>query len=221
MKKLKFSAHFILGMILVASCASANPVDLSVPGGELGAANPKGYLEIWREIDGVGLQLGKGSYLPLRYKFSSDPTIGGILGPGFYLPMFEARNSLIRERTMRAYLPCGKGLYLWRDTIDPNKFNTPDKEWTGYLNGDDFIVWRDDGWKVLYHKSRLASITSDDNHVFNWAYDNGELALVRTLNQSSRWKPIWQDRWLLLSLQVSDTRWATPNGQSLRYCRDR
>jgi YD repeat-containing protein len=171
MKTCKFAAFFIMGVSLMAGHSSANPVDLSAPGGELGASNPKGYLEIWREIDGVGLQLGKGSYLPFRYKFSTDPAIGGILGPGFYLPMFEAKNVLIREQVMRAYLPCGKGLYFWRDTVDPNKFQTVDKGWTGYVTGDDFTVWRDDGWKVLYHKSRLTSITSDDNHTFTWSYD--------------------------------------------------
>jgi hypothetical protein len=76
---------------------------------------------------------------------------------------------------MRAYLPCGKGLYFWRDTVDPNKFQTVDKGWTGYVtgdNGDDFTVWRDDGWKVFYHKTRLTSITSDDNHIFTWSYDS-------------------------------------------------
>ena len=26
------------------------------------------------------------------------PAIGGVLGPGFYLPMFEAKNVLIREQ---------------------------------------------------------------------------------------------------------------------------
>jgi YD repeat-containing protein len=164
----------LLGVGLWAGRGVGNPVDLSAPGGELGSANPKGYLEIWREIDGVGLQLGQGSYLPLRYKFSSDPAIGGVLGPGFYLPMFEARNVLIRESTMRAYLPCGKGLYFWRDTVDHNKFKTVDQEWTGYLTGEggeDFTVWRNDGWKVFYHKSRLTSIISDDKHTFTWTYD--------------------------------------------------
>jgi hypothetical protein len=181
METWKFFALFVMSLSLLTEHSSANPVDLSAPGGELGSANPKGYLEIWREIDGVGLQLGKGSYLPFRYKFSSDPSIGGILGPGFYLPMFEARNVLIREQVMRAYLPCGKGLYFWRDTVDPNKFLTPDKEWTGYItgvDGEDFTVWRDDGWKVLYHKSRLTSITSDDKNTFTWSYDNGGGATV-------------------------------------------
>jgi hypothetical protein len=78
MKTCEFAAVFMIGISLMAGHGSANPVDLSAPGGELGAANPKGYLEIWREIDGVGLQLGKGSYLPFRYKFSTDPAIGGI-----------------------------------------------------------------------------------------------------------------------------------------------
>jgi len=171
MKRLYFIGLYILSVGFQAGTGFANPVDLSAPGGELGAASPKGYLEIWREIDGVGMQLGKGSYLPFRYKFSSDPAIKGILGPGFYVPMFEARNMLIREGTMRAYLPCGKGLYLWRDDVDSHKFQTPDKEWTGYVTGNDFIVWRNDGWKILYHDSRLTSITSDEKRTFTWNYD--------------------------------------------------
>jgi YD repeat-containing protein len=171
MKTCRGAALFLLSIGVLAHHGWCAPVDLSAPGGELGAANSKGYLEIWREIDDVGLQLGKGSYLPLRYKFSTDPTTGGILGPGFYMPMFEAKNVLIRESTMRAYLPCGKGLYMWRSNLDPNKFRSVDDQWTGYLKGDDYVVWRDDGWKVQYHKSRLSSITSDDGHLFTWIYD--------------------------------------------------
>jgi YD repeat-containing protein len=99
-----------------------------------------------------------------------------MLGPGFYVPMFEARNVLIREQMMRAFLPCGKGLYLRRDLVDQNKFRTVDLVWTGYLIGDgDFVVWRDDGWKILYHKSRLASITTDEGHTFTWSYDINNL----------------------------------------------
>jgi len=171
MKTCRVAALLLIGVGMPLHYGWCAPVDLSAPSGELGAANSKGYLEIWREIDDVGLQLGKGSYLPLRYKFSTDPTVGGLLGPGFYIPMFEAKNVLIRESTMRAYLPCGKGLYMWRDNVDPNKFKSVDQQWTGYLTGDDYVVWRDDGWKVQYHKSRLSSITSDDGHVFTWTYD--------------------------------------------------
>ena len=162
----------LFGLCLAASCTGwSAPVDLSAPGNELGSADPKGYLQIWREVDGVGLQLGKGSYLPLRYRFSTESDREGLLGAGFSLPMFEARNVLLREDTMRAYLPCGKGLYLWRTANDPNKFQTPDKVWTGYATADDFTVSRDDGWKVIYRNGRLVSITSDDNHKFAWSYD--------------------------------------------------
>jgi YD repeat-containing protein len=150
----------------------SRPVDLSAPSGELGAANSKGYLEIWRQIEDAGIDFGKGSYLPLRYKFSSENNTGGILGPGFYMPMFEAKNVLIREQVMRAYLPCGKGLYFWKDQVDPTKFQTVDKEWTGALSANnDFTVWRDDGWTILYHQGRLTTITTDEHHVFTWDYD--------------------------------------------------
>ena len=151
--------------------AWSDPVDLSAPGNELGAADPKGYLQVWQEVEGVGLQLGKGSYLPLRYKFSTESDRGELLGAGFSLPMFEAKNVLLRENTMRAYLPCGKGLYLWRTASDPNKFQTPDRVWTGYATEDDFTVSRADGWKVAYHQGRLVSIVSDDGHKFTWSYD--------------------------------------------------
>jgi len=158
---------------MIINTASAGPVDLSAPSGGLGAANMYGYLSIWRQVDDVGLQLDKDSYLPLRYEFSSDSKVSGILGPGFYCPMFEAKNVLIREQMMRAFLPCGKGLYLRRNVVDPNKFQTVDGEWIGYLNGDDFTIWRDDGWKLVYHQNRLSSLTSDENHIFTWSYSNG------------------------------------------------
>jgi hypothetical protein len=165
------SASIGLALLLAIGQAWSRPVDLSAPTGGLGAADVKGYLEIWREIEGVGVQLGD-SYLPFRYKFSSDPSVmGGIFGPGFYIPMFEARNTLLRESTMKINLPCGKTLYMWRTTLDANKFESVDKEWTGYLTGDDFIIWRDDGWKVLYHKNKLSSITTDDGHIFSWTYN--------------------------------------------------
>jgi len=174
MKTWKLTAAYLVVVSFIGGSAWSRPVDLSAPGGGLGAANSKGYLEIWSEIEDAGIDFGEGSYLPLRYKFSSDNSTGGILGPGFYMPMLEAKNVLIRESTMRAYLPCGKGLYFWKDRVDPNKFQTPDKEWTGYLKhdgGDDFIVWRDDGWTILYHDGRLTSITTDEHHVFTWDYD--------------------------------------------------
>ena len=167
-----------LGGCWLAGKAWGRPVDLSAPSSQVGSSDINGDLQIWREIDGAGLDMGPGSYLPLRYGFSSAATTWGILGPGFRCPMFEAKNILIREQMMRAFLPCGKGLYLRRDTVDPNKFATLDQEWTGYLNGDDFTVWRDDGWTMLYHKGQLSSITTDQNHVFTWSYGTGNLASV-------------------------------------------
>jgi YD repeat-containing protein len=172
MKTWKLTAACLAAVSCIGSSAWSRPVDLSAPSGEVGAANSKGYLEIWREIENAGIDFGKGSYLPLRYKFSSEDNTGGILGPGFYMPMFEAKNVLIREGTMRAYLPCGKGLYFWKDPVDPTKFQTVDKEWTGALSANnDFTVWRNDGWTILYHQGRLTTITTDEHHVFTWDYD--------------------------------------------------
>lgn len=159
----------LLGTSILAEKTWARPVDLSAPTTELGAAGSKGYLEIWKEVEGVGFQLGK-SYLPLRYKFTSDPSVRGILGPGFYMPMFEARSLLIRDKVMRASLPCGKVIYFWQDPVDPNKFQSVDKEWTGVITGKQFTVSRDDGWTIVYDGGRLSSITTDDHHVFTWIY---------------------------------------------------
>jgi len=61
---------------------------------------------------------------------------------------------------------------MWRDTVDPNKFQTVDQQWSGYLtDNQNFIVWRDDGWKLLYHDHRLTSLVTDNNHTFTWDYD--------------------------------------------------
>jgi hypothetical protein len=155
----------------------ARPVDLSAPTMAIGASDSKGYLEIWREVEDIGLDLGKGSYLPFRYKFSSDDKIEGVLGPGFYVPMFEAKAFLLREQTMRIILPCGKGLYMKRDDLDSTKFKTLDQEWTGYRDENTFIMWRDDGWKLIYHKSRLVSITTDANQTFSWTYNDAGIPL--------------------------------------------
>jgi len=173
-------ALLIINLYWIATYAWGRPVDLSAPTGGLGSSDSRGYLEVWREIDGVGLQLDKDSYLPLRYKFSSEPNTEGILGPGFYCPMFDATSVLIRESTMRTYFPCGKTLYFWRDNLDPNKFESLNGEWSGYLQGDNFIVWRDDGWKVLYKKSRLTSLSTDDNHTFVWSYDDAGMPISIT-----------------------------------------
>jgi len=167
----------VAGLGLLGGVGWGRPVDLSAPTGGIGSAGLYGDLQLWREVEGVGLQLGPGSYLPLRFRFSSSDNSRGLLGPGFYLPMFEAKNVLIREQMMRAYLPCGKGLYLRRDTVDLNKFQTLDGEWTGLVtnNGDDFILKREDGWKLLYHKGRLTSLVTDDNHTFSWDLDRSGL----------------------------------------------
>lgn len=164
----------------LATCFTGNgwarPVDLSAPSAQVGSAGLNGDLQLWTEVDGVGLDMGKGSYLPLRFKFSSAPGTTGMMGPGFYCPMFEARNILIREQMMRAFLPCGKGLYLRRNTADPKQFQTVDGEWKGLLDGDDFSIARDDGWKVSYHQGRLASIDTDDHHTFEWSYNDQGIA---------------------------------------------
>jgi YD repeat-containing protein len=161
----------IVGIMLDWNLAISAPVDLSTPSPSLGSANMNGALEIWREVKGVGLQLDKGSYLPLRFKFSSDGTPGAaMLGPGFYCPMFESRSILIRPRVMRVNLPCGKTLYFWGAQSDPTKFQTVDQRWTGSVYGDNFTFWRDDGWKLTYCKSRLSSLITDDGHLFTWDY---------------------------------------------------
>ncbi len=176
MKTSRFIPSLIVGLSILTIHVWSRPVDLSAPTGGVGATDLYGDLEVWREVEGVGLKLGRESYLPLRYKFTSADSVRGILGPGFYLPLFESKNVLIREQMMRAYLPCGKGLYMRRDNADSTKFKTLDGEWTGLLNGEngeDFTIWRSDGWKLRYHKGHLASLITDDNHTFTWSSDSG------------------------------------------------
>jgi hypothetical protein len=164
-------AFLLLGMI--GGMAKANPVDLSATAVELGSAGSKGHLEIWKEVPEVGLQLG-GSYLPFRYKFTTDPSVRGVLGVGFFAPMLEAHSVLIRPRVMRAGLPCGKTIYLWQHGTDQSKYQSVDKEWNGEVKGGDFSFRRSDGWEISYHQGRLSSIVTDDHHTFSWQY-NGSL----------------------------------------------
>ena len=166
------AVSLIAGWLLSINSVVARPVDLSSPSGQLGSSNARGFLEIWREVSGVGIELGVGSYLPLRYKFTTESARDGVLGAGFYVPMFEAKNNLIREDTMLANLPCGKKLYLWRDATDTSKFHTPDRQWSGNLSADDFTLERGDGWRLLYRQGRLISSTSDDGQTFDWIYDS-------------------------------------------------
>ena len=155
----------------------ANPVDLSAPTVELGAAGSKGYVEIWKELPQVGLQLG-GTYLPFRYKFTTDPTVSGVFGPGFYAPILEAHSVLIRERVMRAGLPCGKTIYFWQDFSDPQKYQTVDKTWTGLATDNEFTFWRGDGWKLTYRDGRLSSLVTDDRHTYTWNYSGSLLTSI-------------------------------------------
>lgn len=155
----------------------ANPVDLSAPTVELGAAGSKGYVEIWKELPQVGLQLG-GTYLPFRYKFTTDPTVSGVFGPGFYAPILEAHSVLIRERVMRAGLPCGKTIYFWQDFSDPQKYQTVDKTWTGLATDHEFTFWRGDGWKLTYRDGRLSSLVTDDRHTYTWNYSGSLLTSI-------------------------------------------
>lgn len=183
MRAFRFIAIIAVGFSLAGSFAGARPVDLSAPSGGLGAADARGFLEVWREVEGAGVEFGKGSYLPLRYQFSSETNKDGILGAGFYVPMFEGKNVLIRESTMLVNLPCGKKLYLWRSAADPTQFLSPDKEWFGKLDGDNFDVWRNDGWKLHYFQGKLLSLTTDENRVFTWTYNND---LPASLNENGK-----------------------------------
>jgi YD repeat-containing protein len=154
-----------------------SPVDLSSPAAELGAAGSKGHLEIWNEVPEVGLQLGS-TYLPFRYKFSSDRSVQGVLGAGFYAPMLEAHSVLIRPRVMKAGLPCGKSIYFWQVANDANKYQSVDKEWSGEVKGGDFTFRRSDGWEIGYRQGKLSSITCDDRHTYRWSYNGNRLSSI-------------------------------------------
>ena len=151
-------------------------VDMSAPSGGLGSAGNYGHLQFWNEVKGVSFDVTRDEPLELRFRFTSDPAVGGILGAGFFCPMFEAKAYLIRETMLRAYLPCGMTLYLRRNAKDVSRFQMDDGGWSGVVTGEDFTMSTKDGWRMVYHKGRLVTM-SVNGRTFEWKYDSQGMPL--------------------------------------------
>jgi len=160
---------------LIEGTSWARPVDLSAPGGVLGPIDNYGHVRFFSELGEV--DFGDGLTLPLRFEFGSHYTRSSpYLGLGFRLPLLESHHVLIREKMMRCYLLCGKHLYLRQDRKDKNKFATLNGEWTGKLDGDTFVISRDDGWELGFRKGKVEYLKTDKGREIRWKY-SGNVAV--------------------------------------------
>jgi|GEM_PF-2867623 len=99
------------------------------------------------------------------------------VGQGWMLPLLESRMEQVDETTFRQWMPDGWFQTYWRDPKYPNLLNGG-HGWKASVQSDDITAWADCGWKIVYEKGRIISLTSPKNHTFNWLYSNGKVTAI-------------------------------------------
>ncbi len=159
----------LLTLAISALPATARPFDFSAPITPLDDVDSSGHLEFWQDVRSI--DFGDKLTLPMRFQFKSVPQ-DSIIGPGFWLPLLDARLTHLDDHTLLADLPSGEQISLTRTAADPFLFRSSDGQWTGQLQGD-FTLSRDDGWRFIYHADHLIEMITDTKRDLLWQYNEG------------------------------------------------
>ncbi|MDR0533586.1 MAG: hypothetical protein LBH01_06495 [Verrucomicrobiales bacterium] len=131
--------------------------------------------------DKIGeLDLGEGLKLPLYVFFKSDwENNSPYLGQGWMLPLLESRLEQVDENTFKMWMPDGWYKFFWRDNKDKNILHSGGG-WVAQIQGDTITTWADCGWKVVYTKGKIVSMSTPQSRTFVYLYAaNNRISEIR------------------------------------------
>jgi len=138
----------------------------------------KGNLEVWlnkRET----IPIGPNEELPLTLNFSSvqDDVQGSILGESWWFPLFESTVRSESKRKINLRLPGGQSRQLY--ARGDGEYATPDGDWVGKVDGDEFTVNGHTGWTLQYVEGRLKRGESPAGKGISWDFESDRPSAIR------------------------------------------
>ena len=151
----------------VISSAVACGIDWEVPHNHFDGVSENGDFSYWRDIG--TFDLGEGLKIPLVIGFK--PTRGGnsLLGRGWIIPLLESNVVQVDETKFLLTQPDGITRQFWRKKPD-DLLLKGQGNWAGQIQGNTIVLWADCGWKLVFSKGKITSITTPKNRVLNVVY---------------------------------------------------
>ena len=168
----------VLGIALFASITSATAcgIDWKVPTNHFDGVNEMGELSYWRSVG----QIDFGSDLKIPLIIGFKPNRGGssCLGRGWIVPILESSIVQIDEKKFLLTQPDGITRQFWRKK--PTDSNLRGQgNWQGTISENTITLWAECGWKLVFSKGKLASITTPKNRILNVVYVNGRASEIQ------------------------------------------
>ncbi|MCC7518015.1 MAG: RHS repeat protein [Verrucomicrobiae bacterium] len=154
------------GFLVAAAIASFGcGVDWTLPKDHFDGVNERGFVSWWGQLG--TLDLGDGVQLPLVAGFQSDRDWSSpVLGKGWILALLDSSLMAIDEKTFILVKPDGWSHDFYRDRKNPSVLDGG--SWKGETKDNTATLWASCGWKLVYEKGKLASITTPKNRTLQW-----------------------------------------------------
>jgi len=181
----------------------------SPPLNHFDGVNEYGFASYWSQIDAV--DCGNNLKLPLIINFSSDRNSSSpYLGSGWLLPLLESCIYQVDEWNFVMVEPDGANRYFHRS--DPQDLTLTDKAgWAAKIDGNTITAWANCGWKLVFSKGQLVSMTSPENRRFDWIRAGDKVMEIQEAGVS-KLAVKWDEKGEARELQF--------NGKSILIARD-
>ncbi len=164
-----------MGVALVLSTASTIGcgIEWSVPSNHFDGVNEMGELSYWREIG--KLDLGNDLKIPLILGFKPNRGGASCLSRGWLLPILDSNVVQVDECRFLLTQPDGITRRFKRKMPTDSSLDG-EGNWKGEIRGNTITLWAACGWKLIFSKGRIASITTPKNRTFNIVQSNGQVS---------------------------------------------
>jgi hypothetical protein len=152
-------------------------IDWSLPTNHFEGVNEMGYVSIWKEVG--QLDCGNGLRLPLNINFCSQREASSpYLGAGWMFAFLESQIVQTSERDFKLVQPEGRFRLFGRSKANPLLLEGQGG-WKAEIKGDTITAWADCGWKLVFVKGKIKSLTTPKNRRLDYIYSAGRVSEVR------------------------------------------
>jgi hypothetical protein len=149
----------------------------SPPTNHFDGADEHGYVEYWEKVANVNF--GDGLTLPMEIGFRSHYENGApspYLGAGWVIPLLESNFVQTGENSFEMLQPDGwTNLFLRKDATTLNG----SAGWMAEIHGDTITAWAQCGWKMVFYKGHILSMTTPKNRTFEYVYSGNVVTAIR------------------------------------------
>ncbi len=152
-------------------------IDWQVPQNHFDGVNEYGFVSYWEQV-GV-LEIDETTKFPLVMGFRSDREwSSAYLGHGWILAMLDSSFVQVNEKQFTMIQPDGLTRRFYRDKPEDTILRAGEG-WKAEIREDVVTAWADCGWKLVYNKGKLSSISTPKNKTINLEYTGGRVSEVK------------------------------------------